>query len=59
LRASIRAKPARSPGTSAPRSISCIVTSDRHLAAYLERCTARPAFKRAFDAQMADFKLAA
>jgi glutathione S-transferase len=36
-----------------------IVTSDRRLAAYVERCTARPAFKRAFDAQMADFKLAA
>ena len=36
-----------------------IVTSDRRLAAYVERCTARPAFKRAFDAQIADFKLAA
>lgn len=36
-----------------------IVTSDRRLAAYLERCTARPAFKRALDAQMADFKIAA
>jgi glutathione S-transferase len=36
-----------------------IVTGDKHLAAYVERCTARPAFKRAFDAQMADFKLAA
>jgi glutathione S-transferase len=36
-----------------------IVTSDRRLAAYLERCTARPAFKRALDAQMADFKVAA
>lgn len=29
------------------------------LAAYVERCTARPAFKRAFDAQMGDFKQAA
>ena len=29
-----------------------------NLAAYIERCTARPAFKRALDAQMADFKLA-
>jgi glutathione S-transferase len=38
---------------------SNIVTSDRRLAAYIERCTARPAFRRAFDAQMADFKLAA
>ncbi len=36
-----------------------IVTSDRRLAAYVERCTARPAFKRAFDSQIADFKLAA
>ena len=36
-----------------------IVTGDKHLAAYVERCTARPAFKRAFDAQMADFKRAA
>jgi glutathione S-transferase len=36
-----------------------IVTSDRRLAAYIERCTARPAFKRAIDAQIADFKLAA
>ena len=36
-----------------------IVSSDRRLAAYVERCTARPAFRRAFDAQMADFKLAA
>jgi glutathione S-transferase len=36
-----------------------IVTGDQRLAAYVERCTARPAFRRAFDAQMADFKLAA
>jgi glutathione S-transferase len=36
-----------------------IVTGDQRLAAYIERCTARPAFKRAFDAQIADFKLAA
>ncbi len=36
-----------------------IVTSDRRLAAYIERCTARPAFRRAFDGQMADFKMAA
>ncbi len=32
-----------------------IVTSDKRLAAYIERCTARPAFQRAFDAQIADF----
>jgi glutathione S-transferase len=36
-----------------------IVTGDKRLAAYVERCTARPAFKRALDAQMTDFKLAA
>jgi glutathione S-transferase len=36
-----------------------IVSSDKRLAAYLERCTDRPAFKRALAAQMADFKLAA
>jgi glutathione S-transferase len=36
-----------------------IVTSDKRLAAYIERCTARPAFKRALDAQIGDFKAAA
>ena len=36
-----------------------IVTSNKRLAAYIERCTARPAYKRAFDAQVADFKKAA
>ena len=36
-----------------------IVTSDKRLAAYIERCTARPAFKRAFDAQIGDFRKAA
>src|SRR5207253_3613392 len=36
-----------------------IVTSDQRLAVYVERCTARPAFKRAFDAQIGDFKEAA
>lgn len=36
-----------------------IVTSDKRLAAYIERCTARPAFKRALDAQLGDFKEAA
>jgi glutathione S-transferase len=33
--------------------------ADRHLADYVERCTSRPAFKRALDAQMSDFKQAA
>ena len=36
-----------------------IVTSDKRLAAYIERCTARPAFRRALDAQIGDFKQAA
>jgi glutathione S-transferase len=36
-----------------------IVTSDERLAAYVERCTARPAFKRAFEAQIGDFRDAA
>jgi glutathione S-transferase len=36
-----------------------IVTRDERLAAYVERCTARPAFQRAFDAQLGDFKDAA
>jgi glutathione S-transferase len=36
-----------------------IVTSDQRLAAYVERCTARPAFRRALDAQLGDFRQAA
>ena len=36
-----------------------IVTNDQRLAAYVERCTARPAFKRALDAQLGDFRKAA
>jgi glutathione S-transferase len=36
-----------------------IVTSDKRLAAYIDRCTARPAFKRALDAQVGDFRAAA
>lgn len=32
---------------------------DQRLAAYVERCTTRPGFKRALDAQMDDFKRAA
>jgi glutathione S-transferase len=36
-----------------------VVSSDRRLAAYIERCTGRPAFKRALDAQIGDFKKAA
>ena len=36
-----------------------IVTSNRRLADYLERCTARPAFQRALNAQIEDIKDAA
>jgi glutathione S-transferase len=36
-----------------------IVSGDKRLAAYVERCTARPAFKRAHDAQIGDFRNAA
>jgi glutathione S-transferase len=36
-----------------------IVSGDKRLAAYLERCLARPAFRRAMDAQLGDFKQAA
>src|SRR5262245_1749661 len=36
-----------------------IVTRDLRLAGYVKRCTARPAFKRALDAQIGDFKSAA
>jgi glutathione S-transferase len=36
-----------------------IVTSDKRLAVYIDRCTARPAFKRALDAQVGDFRKAA
>jgi glutathione S-transferase len=36
-----------------------IVSSDKRLASYVERCTSRPAFKRALDAQLGDYKKAA
>jgi glutathione S-transferase len=36
-----------------------IVMRDLRLAAYVERCTARPAFQRALDAQLGDFRQAA
>ena len=38
---------------------SDIVKSDARLAPYLERCTSRPAFKRALNAQLGDFRAAA
>lgn len=36
-----------------------IVSSERRLAGYLERCTSRPAFQRALAGQLADFRSAA
>jgi glutathione S-transferase len=36
-----------------------IVTSDRRLAAYVDRCTSRPAFTKALEAQLGDFAQAA
>jgi glutathione S-transferase len=44
--------------TTVLRIIPDLVTDPR-LTAYVERCTARPAFRRALDAQMGDFKEAA
>jgi glutathione S-transferase len=35
------------------------LVTDPRLTAYVERCTSRPAFKRALDAQMGDFQAAA
>jgi glutathione S-transferase len=36
-----------------------IVSTDKRLNAYLDRCTSRPAFKRALDAQLEDLRDAA
>lgn len=36
-----------------------ILEGDRRLSAYVDRCLARPAFRRALDAQIGDFKAAA
>jgi glutathione S-transferase len=41
------------------RIIPELTNKQPRLTAYVERCTARPAFKRAYDAQMGDFKQAA
>ena len=35
------------------------LVTDPRLTAYVERCTARPAFQRALDAQIGDFEEAA
>ena len=39
--------------------IASTLVVDERLTAYVERCTARPSFKRALEAQMEDFKRAA
>ena len=36
-----------------------LISSDERLAAYLQRCISRPAFRRALEAQMGDFRKAA
>jgi glutathione S-transferase len=41
------------------RILPRLFAGDRILEAYVERCTTRPAFKRAMDAQLADFQQAA
>jgi glutathione S-transferase len=38
---------------------SDLVRRDKRLSAYIDRCIGRPAFKRALDAQLGDFKAAA
>lgn len=45
--------------TTVLRILPEIAADDRRFAAYIERCTARPAFTRALDAQLADFTAAA
>lgn len=44
--------------TSVLRILPALITDER-LTAYVQRCTARPAFRRALDAQMGDFTQAA
>ena len=45
--------------TTVLRIIPALTNSQLTLSKYVERCSARPAFKRAYDAQMGDFKKAA
>jgi glutathione S-transferase len=45
--------------TTVLRILPELFAGDSRLESYIARCTARPAFKRAFDAQIADFKQAA
>jgi glutathione S-transferase len=41
------------------RILPAVTAAEPRLAAYVARCTTRPAFKRALDAQLADFRVAA
>ena len=45
--------------TTVLRILPDLITGDVRLRAYVGRCTARPAFQRALDAQLSDFKAAA
>ncbi len=45
--------------TTVLRVMPSLIETDERLSAYVARCTARPAFKRALDAQLGDFALAA
>jgi glutathione S-transferase len=45
--------------TTVLRIVPSLHENDRRLMDYVDRCTARPAFKRALDAQLADFSEAA
>jgi glutathione S-transferase len=45
--------------TTVLRIMPSLIATDERLASYVARCTARPAFKRALDAQIGDFALAA
>ena len=45
--------------TTVLRILPDLITGDVRLRAYVGRCTTRPAFQRALDAQLSDFKAAA
>jgi glutathione S-transferase len=45
--------------TTVLRILPEVVDADPRLAAYVARCTSRPAFKRALESQLGDFKQAA
>ena len=45
--------------TTVLRVMPSLIATDERLSSYVARCTGRPAFKRALDAQLGDFALAA